>query len=444
MNYLKKARDLYKGKKILVLGLGLNQGGVGVVRFFAKVGSLVRVTDLKTEKELKSSLDELCTFPSITYHLGKHQFSDIDWADIVVRNPAIRPNNEFLQYALSEGKEIEMELSIFLKFVDPKQLIGVTGTKGKSTTASLIYECLKENPNVLLAGNIGKSMLDVIPVIHNSSLVILELSSFQLQALNQVKLSPKYAVITNIFPDHLNYHQDMKEYIQLKKEVALYQTADDYLFLNRDNEITGSIKFIKGLKGRPVYFSSTDLPANFLPRLPGDHNRSNFASALAIAKIFQVPTSSVLEIMEKFTGMEYRLQLVRVINKVKFYNDSAATNPQAAIEAIKTLPHSIVITGGMNKGLSYFELAKTLDSLAKKVYLIDGDATEELKVHMQNQDKIMGTYSNLIDLLTDVLRSTEPNDKVLFTPGATSFNLWQNEFDRGRQYNLSLERAAKR
>src|SRR3989344_6391525 len=208
--------------KVLIFGLGLNQGGVGAAKFFARQKIQVRVSDLKNKEALKPSLDQLKSY-RIEYILGKHRYQDIDWADLIIKNPAIKPGNPYIKYATKKGKQVETDMGIFLQYVKPSQIIGVTGTKGKSTTVSLIYEVLKKSKGVklshlegglrwhlLFAGNIGKSVLDTIPFIKSDTLVVLELSSFQLQAFRKHRISPKWAIITNIFPDHLNYYQNMK------------------------------------------------------------------------------------------------------------------------------------------------------------------------------------------------------------------------------------------
>jgi UDP-N-acetylmuramoylalanine--D-glutamate ligase len=442
--YAQKAQQLYKDKKVLILGLGINQGGVGAARFFARAGSQVKVTDLKTEEILKDSLAELKEFDNISYVLGEHKLEDIDWADIVVRNPALKPDNQYLKYAQEKGKQIEMDLGIFMQFVDPTRIIGVTGTKGKSTTSTLIYQALKEGGiQVQLAGNIGKSMLDTLDGIEEHSFVILELSSFQLQALDSTKVSPKWAVITNIYPDHLNYHGTMEEYIRCKHNIAAYQTEQDYLFIHKGDEVTDNPEFLSGLKGRLQYFSGQLLPPDFSPKLPGEHNRDNIDCAIIVAETFGLDSEEILPKLGQFEGVEFRLQIVGEKNGVKIYNDTTATNPTAAVTSLKALPNSILIAGGMNKDLDFHQMAATIDELAKRVYFLEGDATEEIKLLMKEQDKIMGTYNNLEEILTDVLEDAQEGDVVLFSPGATSFNLFQNEFDRGRQFNEALHKVLK-
>jgi UDP-N-acetylmuramoylalanine--D-glutamate ligase len=445
---MNQAHKLYQNKKVLILGLGLNQGGVGAAKFFAQAKAIVRVTDLKIEEELKNSLDQLKNYPEISYTLGEHKFEDLDWADLIIRNPALKPDNPYLKYALDHHKQVEMDIGIFLQFIKPKQIIGITGTKGKSTTASLIYEVLKKTSlKILFAGNIGKSVLDLIPKITPETVVILELSSFQLQAFHQHHFSPKWAVVTNIFPDHLNYHENMENYVACKKAIAQYQTKNDFLFLpglGTQVDVLRAYKFLDELKGKITYFKISDLPNHFQPLLPGEHNLNNMAAALSMANNFGINENEALTILKNFQGVEFRLQLIKEINGIKIYNDSAASNPESTIQALHSLPQSILIVGGMNKNLDYQELTQVISNQAKMVFFLAGDATEEL----QKQFKIKNlklkinkeVYTDLEKLLQDVKKVAKPGDIILFSPGATSFNLFQNEFDRGRKFNEAVNK----
>lgn len=449
MNNLDKAKELYKDKKVLILGLGINQGGLGATKFFVKAGSHIRVTDIKSAEELKTSLDKLREFPQIEYTLGEHKFEDIDWADLIIKNPALKPGNKYIEYAKQQGKQVEMDMGIFLQFVSPKQVIGVTGTKGKSTTASLIYEILKgTEQNVIFAGNIGKSVLDTIDVVDNNSLIVLELSSFQLEAWGQHHISPHFAVITNIFPDHLNYYGSMDEYIKAKRFIAQNQTAEDYLFLRVSDPVTSRPEFLDGLHSHITYFSPNDLPSDFSPILPGEHNRTNMAAALAVALSNGVDHSQALGAMQNFPGVEFRMQLIKkwlgpsgnFPDPVKIYNDTTATNPGAATESLKSLPNAIVIVGGQNAGLPYEEFAKTIDSTAKAAYFLEGDATNQIKELLHQKEKIVGEYNDLGKLVSDLKQNVQSGDIILFSPGAKSFNLFQNEFDRGRKFNEVVDK----
>lgn len=438
----------YKKTKVLILGLGLNEGGVGSARFFARQGAEVLVTDIKNAEALKPSLEKLKEFPEIKYHLGGHKNEDIARADLVIKNQAIKPANPYLQYAISQGKEVKTDFEIFLESVNPKNIIGVTGTKGKSTISSLIYEVLKESgKKVILSGNIGKSVLDNLGLIDQDTLVILEISSFQLESFDTTKVSPKYSVITNIYPDHLNYYFSMKEYIAAKKLIFKHQTSEDYLFINEDDKTINSPDFLKDVKSQIIFYSASDLPKDFKPQLPGEHNLYNLAAALSVAKVLGIDADSTLKILADFKGIEFRLQLIKDWNGIKIFNDTTATAPEPAIESLKTFPDCILICGGMNKGLDYKEFAQAIGQYAKAVYFLEGDATESIKNYVSSikQPSAGGkgnkTYNNLEDLLKDVKQKVKPGDVILFSPGATSFNLFQNEFDRGRKFNETVEKV---
>lgn len=481
----------FRDMRVLIFGLGVNQGGVGSARFFAKRGAQVRVTDLKTRDELRSSIDELSEF-KIDYTLGEHKNEDIDWADLIIKNPGVKPGNPYIEYGEKLGKRIELDIGIFLELVKPNKIIGVTGTKGKSTTASLIYEALKagidmqprglaarqlnlptakggteprasalsgqdssrsalaqtqsgsQNPtasvynHIVFAGNIGKSVLDAVEYLKDETLVVLELSSFHLEAFEEHKVSPKWSVITNITPDHLNYYRSMSEYIQSKRSIAKNQTKQDYLFLRRGDPVTTKPDFLAGFRGKIIYFSASDLPDDFKPRLLGKHNRENIAAALAVAQTFGLNKEKTLKALEKFPGVEFRLEFIKEWKGVKIYNDTTATGPDAGIKALQALPNSILIAGGVNKNLPYQEYAKAVDRLAKKVFFLEGDATEEIKKHITRSDLVAGTYNNLEVLLEDIKGMVKSGDIVLFSPAAASFNLFQNEFDRGRKFNQAV------
>jgi len=434
----------YTNKKILILGLGLNEGGVGSARFFAEKGADVLVTDVKSKTELEPSLEKLKEFSNIKYHLDGHKYEDVDWADLIIRNQAIKPSNPYLKHAIESGKEIETDVGIFLDFVKSENIIGITGTKGKSTTASLIHHVLDSSgKKVILSGNIGKSVLGLVNHIDDKTLVVLEISSFQLESFEQKKVSPKYAVITNIYPDHLNYYGSMDEYIAAKKLIAKFQTKNDFLFINNEDEITSGKDFLNGIHSKIIFYSPSNFSKDFKPQILGQGNLANLAAAFAVSKVLGVDEIKALESLAQFKGVEFRMQLIKDWNGVKIYNNTTATAPEPAIESLKTFPGCILICGGMNKGLNYENFAEAIDTYAKDVYFLDGDATNEIINHLKNRASSVtrnhNPYKNFWDILQVVKKNAQPGDVVLLSPGATSFNLFQNEFDRGRKFNQAVE-----
>lgn len=438
---------------VLIFGLGLNQGGVGSAKFFASQDAKVRVTDLKSESILKPSVNQLKHFPNIKYTLGVHKYEDIDWSDLIIKNPAVKPENPYMKYALKKGKRVEQDMGIFLGFVKPSQIIGITGTKGKSTTASLIYKVLiQSNKKVILAGNIGTNVLENIPKVTPDTLVILEISSFQLEAFDQHKVSPKWAVITNITEDHLNYYKTMDEYVNAKRIIGKYQTKDGLLFIRKNDPIVDKSKFLRGLKGKIIHFSKNDLPINFNPHLIGEHNLENFAAAFGVGKAFGIDRKKMVKIFSEFKGVPFRMELIKEWRGVKIYNDTTATNPDATINAIESLgevdarkeQNIILICGGMNKGMNYDQLTEAIDWYTKAVYFLEGDVVDEIIHNMKDQTIIEGRFDNFEKLLTKLKNDIKNNpyfkkgDIILFSPAATSFNLFQNEFDRGRKFNEAV------
>lgn len=457
--------DTFKDKRVLIFGLGLNQGGVGSAKFFASQGVQVRVTDLKSAAVLKPSLNQLKDFTDITYTLGEHKFEDIDWADLIIKNPAVKHGNPYIEYAIKIGKKVEMDMGIFLQFVKPSQIIGITGTKGKSTTASLIYEVLRvDGKDVILAGNIGKSVLDIITMMQSSMLpprrwkarknillIVLEVSSFQLEAFDEHKVSLKWAVITNITPDHLNYYSSMDQYVNSKKIIGKYQTKDDFIFIRKNDPVTDQSNFLKGFKAKIIRFSKNDLPKNFKPHLMGEHNLENMAATLKVAKALGVDKKTTLSIISQFKGVPFRMELIKTWRGVKIINDTTATSPEAGIQAIQTFPGCILICGGMNKGMDYKQFVTIVKKCVNKVFFLEGDSTDTIISSLRTQRsnpstssglglKIHGPYNDLEKLLKDVKKIVHPGDTILFSPAATSFNLFQNEFDRGRQFNEAVRK----
>lgn len=434
----------YTNKKVLILGLGLNEGGVGAARFFAKEGSEVLVTDIKTEEELQPSVDKLKQFPEIQYHLGGHKNEDIEWADLIIRNQAIKPSNQFLEYGRSLGKRIEMDMGIFLEYIDPQNVIGITGTKGKSTTSSMIYDMLKSvNKKAVFGGNIGKSVLDLVEDLDKEALIVLELSSFQLEAWDEHKLSPHIAIITNIFPDHLNYYESFLHYKNAKKLIGKNQTQNDFLIVN-NNDLTLTPEFLSDMPGKIIFVSPKDLGENFNPKLIGEYNKQNFAASLKVAELLGIHKENALKALADFSGVPYRLELIKDWQGIKIYNNTTATGPEPAIESLKALPGCILIAGGMNKGLKYEEFAKAINLYTKSVYFLEGDATTEIDSHLQDiksSKTSLKSYDDLEELLLDVKAEAKEGDVILFSPGATSFNLFQNEFDRGKKFNEAVEKV---
>jgi len=413
------------------MGLGLNGGGVGVAKFFCTQGADVLVTDLKTEEKLQESLDKLKGL-KIKYTLGKHEEKDFLWPDLIIKNPDVPGTSPYLEIARKNKIPIETDVSLFFKLTKAFT-IGVTGTKGKSTTASLIYHILKSKyKNTYLAGNIGVSPLELIGKVKKGDKVVLELSSFELEDLKQ---SPNIAVVTNIMPDHLNRYGTMAEYINAKKIIFNYQKKNDFLVLNGDDFIVR--QFAREAKGKVVFSKKIEKPNNF--KLTGNHNLYNLSAAVETAKLLGVLQKDIEKSLKTFKGVPNRQEFIREVNGVKYFNDTTATMPEATITAINTFLENfadsrlILICGGMNKGLKYNELANIIKERVDEVIMLPGLASDKIKECLGNYTKIHDVPS-IQKAVKKAKELSKKGDIVILSPAATSFNLFKNEFDRGRQF----------
>jgi UDP-N-acetylmuramoylalanine--D-glutamate ligase len=452
----------YKDKKITVMGIGLHGGGVAAVRFFAEAGAKVIATDLKTETELESSIEKLKDLKNVQFVLGQHRIEDFENVDLVVKSPAALWSSKNIQAALKKKIPVEMDSSIFFKLCK-LPIIGVTGTKGKTTTATLISEILKTaGKNVFSAGIGQKPVLDVLGEIGDTKdgIVVFELSSWRLSALGRENLSPHVAVITNIFPDHLNYYGTMEKYIVDKKYIFSSQKPEDYTILNYDNE--DARKLSQAAKSKVVFFSTAEVGSEncaFVKNgkivfrenmeqkevcdlndieLRGGHNIGNVLAAVAATSVFGIAPEKICEAIKNFKGVPHRLEFVREIDGVKYVNDTAATMPDAAIAGINSFSEPIVlIAGGADKNLEFNKFAKVIAEKVEKIILLKGEATEKIKAELKkiNAEKIID--SEFDSMGKAVVRSKNiagPGAIVLLSPGAASFGLFLNEFNRGDKF----------
>ncbi len=449
----------YKDKKVLIFGLGLNDGGLGMAEFFLRQGAFVTITDGKTEEQLKDTLVKLEKYKDqITLHLGGHIKEDFINNDVIVRNPAIKSDNEWLNIARENGKEIVMEMALFHQLAKCS-IIGITGTRGKSTTTTLAYEFLKASmgDRVFLGGNIGKSAIRELENLTEDNLAVLEISSFQLDGMGESKVSPHVALVTNIFPDHLNWHRDMEDYINTKKQIFLNQGKEDYLVVNIDNEITK--EFSKDAKGYVITFSLKDKSADYYIDenslvifykgkkvlkiekllLDGTHNLYNILGAYALAKIYDVSDEDILNVLKTFRGVEGREELIRELDGVRYYNDTTATSLEAMIAMFERFGEKnkgkiVMISGGMDKGLDYSRIALYIEKYTKALVLLDGTASEKIKDSINGELPVYDGYLDFKLAVEKAKALSSNGDMVILCPGATSFNMFANEFDRGKQF----------
>jgi len=408
------SKAILEGKKVTVLGLGTHEGGVGVVRFLVSQGAEVLVSDLKDELALAESLVQLKDLP-IKFSLGGH-CPKIFEADLLVRNPAVPYTSPVLKEAERRGVPVVMESALFFDFCSSSKVIGVTGTKGKTTAVLLLERVLRDaGEDVVAAGNFGRSMLEILPEITSQTWVVLELSSFQLEGLEVAGKSPHIAIVTSFFPDHLDRYRDMDDYARAKEHIFKYQRAGDALFLENSIDTWD----LSELKSRIIPFKGGTEP---LVKSVADYlGLSVDLSSLKVAAPF-------------------RQQLVGEKNGVQFVNDSCATNPGAALYALdKFGGEAVLIAGGTDKGLDYRELSYWLNECQTPVVLLSGSATEKIKAGLR-KDLILTETRNLGEAVrvAYAFALSSGRRRVLFSPAAASFELFKDEFDRGRKFDEAV------
>ncbi|GAH99090.1 unnamed protein product, partial [marine sediment metagenome] len=379
---IKNPKDL-KNKRITIMGLGLNQGGLGVTRFFAKSGAKILVTDLKTEEELGPSLEKLKGF-DIKYILGRHREEDFINTDMVIQNPAVPHNSKYLKIARKHKIPIETDLDLFFQLCPSQNIIAIAGTKGKSTVSQLIYHIFKEaQKDTILAGNIGISVLDILKKISPQTWVILEISTWQMEGMKDYQFKPRTAVLTNILPDHLDRYPNFEEYVESEKLIFKNQQSNNNLVINFDNKETRQAK--KETNSKVYWFSTKEKikPGCYLEKdelvfqsgenktpfakisnlsLPGPHNLENILAASTVGFINKIPAKIILKAIKNFPGVPYRLEFIREFKGIKFYNDTCATTPEATLAALESFPQQpiILILGGKDKKLDYEKLGKAI------------------------------------------------------------------------------------
>lgn len=487
----------FKDKRVTVMGIGLHGGGLGVINFLYQNGAKVLATDLRSRRELRESLEALINFNGIKYVLGQHREEDFIDTDLVIKNPAVPDDSRFLKIAKDHGVPVETDIGIFFELCSG-HIIGVTGTRGKSTTASLIYQLLKQkHPDTILAGNIRMSVLEKMSQIKKSTLVVLELSSWQLNGLARHKKSPQVAVMTNIMPDHLNRYDSMDDYIADKKLIYKFQKTQNFLVLNYDDKI---IKTLAPEVKSKIYYYSTDAQSIAeLEKLPktsqdarvgahitggsiffgagkqkiadvaeikilGKHNLGNVLAAATVACLFNLPSKTIKKTLQEFTGLDGRLQLIKDIKGVKYINDTTATIPEAVIAAIEAVTdvsgypsihtrrlagadkNLILIAGGADKNLNFEELAGIIVEKTKAVILLEGTATEKLESAIKKQMLIARSrplikkFKNMEKAVISASRLAKNGGVVLLSPGCASFGMFRHEFERGSAFNDAVNK----
>lgn len=466
-----------KNKKITVMGIGLHGGAVDLILWLLKQGARVTATDIKSGEDLAPSLEKLMGQKNLRLVLGQHHMDDFINADLVIKNPGISWDNKYIQTALKNNISVEMDAGLFFHFCPSKKIIGITGTKGKTTTATIIYSILKLAGKKPVAVGIGQgNLMSKLENVGGKTPIVFELSSWRLSALRRKKISPFLAVITNIYPDHLNYYSSMEDYVKDKEAIFQNQKKDNILVVNYDQQegqdfakkALGQVVFfsqkklveedeenIVFLKNKDIYYRSKQGEELIMNtdeiRMRGAHNLSNVLAAIAATLNFGIEAKLIKKAIKEFRGIQHRLEFVRKIDKVSFYNDTAATTPESAIAAFNSFQRPIyLIAGGSSKNLQLDELAKEIVSqkIIKKVFLLEGTATSELKKLIKEyggESKLTAIFTSLGAATQEAYEAAKRGEElekgvdissrvVLLSPGCASFGMFENEFDRGDKF----------
>jgi len=451
-------REFFVGKKVLVMGLGQFGGGVDATRFACDAGAKVIVTDSASADKLQDSIKQLEKCPHIQYHLGSHSVNDFEQADIIIVNPAVSPDNEFLKLARRHNKFITSQINIFFELC-PALIVGITGANGKSTTTALTAHLLKAGrgreefkyQKIWLGGNIGNEpLLTVVDQIDPHDLVVLELSSFQIEQLAQIQKAPQVALLTNLTPNHLDRYGIFADYCAAKENIFKFQRLDEnnpaVSIFNTEYEIgTGWFEKYKKEKGRIcIRFSAADVSNEIKKwfRLPGHANLSNLAAAIAIAKHFGVTDEQIKNSLPEFKALPHRLELVAQIDGVRWYNDSKATTPEATMAAIEAFDNSVtIIAGGYDKHIPFDELGEKIAQQTKAVILIGQTAekiADAIEKKLATEAKEKKIKVKVVDSLAEAVelanRIAESGDVVLLSPACASYDMFDNFEHRGREF----------
>jgi len=456
----------FKNKKVLIMGLGNYHDGSGIsaALFFARAGAKVVVNDIKPASAFTAQIKRLKKFKNIRFLFGKHRMSDFQNADYIIKNPAVPKNHPMLGAAQKSGVPIHNDWSIFLGLHD-NMLVGVTGTRGKSTTTTLINELLKTTYHARLCGNIGVSPLAIAKSVKQNDIIVAELSSWNLQQLDGVKKSPQVAVITNLLADHLNMYKNTSEYYADKENIFRYQARDDVLVLNKESKEL--VKRSRKAKAHIFWFSKKpfngegvyvkhgavylDVPRpSILGRgtskleicrvsdikLKGEHNLENALAAVCVAMVMGIAPRVIKSALKSFKGIPSRLELVREVSGVTYYNDTTATTPDATIAALRALKSKniILLAGGTDKKLNFKAWGKEIKRWRPRIIFFSGTATDKMHKELKSYSHVLGTVRSMKEAMRLAKQEAHKGDIVLLSPGAASFGIFKNEFDRGEQF----------
>lgn len=451
---LEEFNNWLKNKKVAIIGLGVSNSPL--IDYMYKINANITVFNNKTEDKIDKSILQKIEQYKIEKHFGENYLSNLKDFDIIFKSPSVRPDLPEIQEEVKKGAKLTSEIELVIE-LSPCKTIAVTGSDGKTTTTSLIYEILKNKYKCFLGGNIGIPLFTKIQEIKPEDIVVLELSSFQLMTM---KKSPDIAVVTNITPNHLDIHKSYQEYIEAKTNIFKNQNEDNKLVLNYDNKITR--EFSKQAPGKVVFFSSKEKLENGViyddgtvkivedglrrhvlklkdTKLRGKHNAENICAAIAATNGL-VDIETQIKAITNFEGVAHRIEFVREINGSKWYNDSIASSPTRTIAGLNSFEEEIIlIAGGYDKHLDYEPIAEPILNKVKTLILM-GQTAEKIfgvvKQKKEEQNKQINIYKvkTLEEAIEKAKENAKPNQVVLFSPASASFDMFKNFEERGNKF----------
>lgn len=445
MKSFSQFKEFIKGKKVAVVGVGISNRPL--IKKLVEYGAKVTAFDKKENIENKEELEAL----GVNFILGSDYLEKLEDFEVIFRTPSLLPTNKYLIKAKEKGAYITSEIREFVKYCKGK-IFGVTGSDGKTTTTTLIYEMLKKQGyNVYIGGNIGIPLFDKIEEIKEEDYVVLELSSFQLMDFD---VSPMVSVITNLSPNHLDYHKDMEEYVRAKENIFLHQNKDGITILNKDNNITFNMKDkVKGIlrffsmkeeafsyyKDGKLYVNNQLVCKKDEVKILGMHNVENLLAAFSAVYGF-VSVENMRYVALNFSGVEHRIEFVKEINGIRFYNDSIASSPTRTIAGLKCFDKKVIlIAGGYDKNIPFEPLAQEGIDRIKTLVLL-GMTKEKIKRAFLEVCSKTGKEIEIIeavdleDAVKKAYKRAETGDIVILSPACASFDMFKNFEERGRKF----------
>lgn len=452
---IKQYLEGLEGKRVAVLGLGISN--TPLVHMLLRAGALVTACDKKSREALGDQIDDMESLGA-RFCLGEDYLDHLDGMDLIFRTPGMRPDLPQLAQAVASGSVLTSEMEVFFQ-VCPCPILAVTGSDGKTTTTTIIAELLKaQGHTVYLGGNIGRPLLPDVGMMEDSDFAVVELSSFQLMTMTQ---SPQVAVVTNLAPNHLDVHKSMGEYISAKENIFLHQGPGDRVILNADNEITAS--FAATAPGKVTLFSRKTEPNGqgvflrdntiwvrdssgeraVLPRegilIPGDHNVENYMAAIAAVNGL-VEDETIREFAARFSGVEHRIELVRTLDGVRYYNDSIASSPTRTMAGLKCFPEKVIlIAGGYDKHIPFDDLGPAITKHVKLLILTGATASkirasvEAAPDYREGNPEIM-EFHDFADAVRGARAAAHSGDVVILSPACASFDRFKNFMERGNLF----------